>query len=145
MQFLVYVPSFEDLDRLDGIHFAVPSYGASMTMSAWQTVEVPHTHLLEKVWLHVEGVPWSFSSPLSWFVGRSLLGRTVDVDLISLRRRALVRIQVAMVNTKVLGKPTDDALQSVVADAVVKFKSYASRFRREPADFVPEPDFIPQI
>jgi hypothetical protein len=57
MQFLVYVPSFEDLDRLDGIHFAVPSYGASMTMSAWQTVEVPHTHLLEKVWLHVEGVP----------------------------------------------------------------------------------------
>jgi hypothetical protein len=145
MQFLVWVPSFEDLDRLDGIQVGVPSFATSMSVSAWQSTEVPHKHDLEKVWLHVEGVPHSLRHFLGlWAVG-SLLGKTVDVDLTSLRRRALIRIQVAMVNPKVLGKPTDGALPSVVADAVVKFKSYAFGFRREPADFVPELDFVPKI
>jgi hypothetical protein len=64
--------------------------------------------------------------------------------MISLRRRALVRIQVAMVNPKVLGKPSN-ARPCAVSDVVVKFKSYVFRFRREPADFVPEQDFVPLI
>jgi hypothetical protein len=77
---LVSVPSFEDLDRLDGIQIGVPSYGASMSVSAWLTAEVPHSHELEKVWLHV---PPSLRH--LWAVG-SLLDWTVDVDLICLRR-----------------------------------------------------------
>jgi hypothetical protein len=55
MQFLVSVPSFEDLDRSDDIQVAVPSFGASISVSAWQTTEVPHSFELEKVWLHLEG------------------------------------------------------------------------------------------
>jgi hypothetical protein len=49
MQFLVFVPSFEDLNILDGIQVGVPTYGASMSVSAWQTSEVPHSHEIEKV------------------------------------------------------------------------------------------------
>jgi hypothetical protein len=37
----------------------------------------------------------------------SLLGKTVDVDLLSLRRSAVVRIQVAMIDAKVLEKISD--------------------------------------
>jgi hypothetical protein len=85
MQFLDFVPSFEDLDRVDGIQVGVPSFAASMSVSAWQSAEVPPTHELEKVWLQVEGVPHSLHHFLGlWAVG-SLLGKTVDVDLTSLR------------------------------------------------------------
>jgi hypothetical protein len=57
---------------------------------------VPHKVELEKVWLRVEGVPHTLRHFLGlWAVG-SLVGKTVDVDLTSLRRRAVVWIQVAM-------------------------------------------------
>jgi membrane associated rhomboid family serine protease len=109
MQFLVSVPSFEDLDRSDGIQVAVPSFGASISVSAWQTTEVRHSFELEKVWLHVEGVPHSLHHFVGLWVVGSLLGKTLDVDLLSLRYRAVVHIQVAMVNSKVLEKSSDDA------------------------------------
>jgi hypothetical protein len=96
MQFLVSVPSFEDLDRLDGIQMGVPSFSSTISISAWRSAEVPHKAELEKVWLHVDGVPHTLRHFLGlWAVG-SLVGKTVDVDLVSLRRRAVVRIQVAM-------------------------------------------------
>jgi hypothetical protein len=67
-----------------------------------------------------------------WVVG-SLVGKTVDVDLVSLRRRAVVRIQVAMLQAGVLGDPSDESRPIAKADAVVKFKAFEFRFRREPA------------
>jgi hypothetical protein len=57
MQFLVSVPSFHDLDRLDGLQVGVPSFSSSISISAWQSAEVSHKAELEKVWLHVDGVP----------------------------------------------------------------------------------------
>jgi hypothetical protein len=57
MQFLVSVPSFEDLDRVDGILVGVPSFSSSISISAWRSDEVPHKAELDKVRLHVEGVP----------------------------------------------------------------------------------------
>jgi hypothetical protein len=59
MQFLISVPSFDDLDRVDGIQVGVPSFSSSISISAWRTAEVPHKAELEKVWLHVEGAPHS--------------------------------------------------------------------------------------
>jgi hypothetical protein len=72
-----------------------------------------------------------------WAVG-SLVGKTVDVDLVSLRSRVVVRIQVAMLQAGVLGDPSDEARPIAKADAVVKFKAFEFRFRREPADYIPE-------
>jgi hypothetical protein len=117
MQFLVSVPSFEDLDRVDGIQVGVPSFSSSISISAWRSVEVPHKAELEKVWLHVEGVPHTLRHFLGmWAVG-SLVGKIVDVDLTSLRRRAIVRIQVAMLQPGVLGDPSDEACPLAKADA----------------------------
>jgi hypothetical protein len=145
MQFLVSFPSFDDLDRVDGIQVGVPSFSSSICISAWRYAEVPHKVELEKVWLHVEGVPHTLRHFLGlWAVG-SLVGKTVDVDLMSLRWRAVVRIQVAMLQAGVLGDPSDEARPIAKEDAVVKFKAFEFRFRRNPADYVPEPDFVPLI
>jgi hypothetical protein len=145
LQFLVSVPSFDDLDRLDGIQVGVPSFSSSISISAWRSAEVPHKAELEKVWLHVDGVPHTLRHFLGlWAVG-SLVGKTVDVDLVSLRRRAVVRIQVAMLQAGVLGDPSDEARPIAKADVVVKFKAFEFRFRREPADYIPEPDFVPFV
>jgi hypothetical protein len=143
-RFLISVPSFEDLDRVDGIQVTVPGFNSTMSISAWQSSEVPHKFELHKVWLHVDGVPHTLRHFLGlWAVG-SLLGKTVDVDLLSLRRRAVVRIQVAMIDAKVLEKISDSG-KIIKSDVVVKLKAFEFRFRREPEDYVPEPDFIPLI
>lgn len=86
-EFLISLPSFDDVVRVDGIPIAVPSFNASISISAWQCSEVPHKLELEQVWLHVEGVPHTLRHFLGlWAVG-SLMGKTLDVDLIALRRR----------------------------------------------------------
>jgi hypothetical protein len=95
----------------------VPSFSSSISISAWRSTEVPHKAELENVWLHVEGVPHTLRHFLGmWAVG-SLVGKTVDVDLTSLRRRAIVRIQVAMLHPGVLGDPSDEACPIAKADA----------------------------
>jgi hypothetical protein len=88
-----------------------------ISISAWRSTEVPHKAELENVWLHVKGVPHTLRHFLGmWAVG-SLVGKTVDVDLTSLRRRAIVRIQVAMLHPGVLGDPSDEACPIAKADA----------------------------
>ena len=73
------------------------------------------------------------------------MGKTLDVDLFSLRRRGVVRILVAMTNTRILEKDKDDAGPFLATDVLVKLKGYAFTFRREPASYVPDPDFVPFI
>jgi hypothetical protein len=69
----------------------------------------------------------------------------VDVNLTSLRCRVIVRIQVGMLQAGVLGDPSDEARPFAKANVVVKFKAFEFHFRREPTDYVPEPDFVPLI
>ncbi|KAI4989472.1 hypothetical protein ZWY2020_036789 [Hordeum vulgare] len=123
----------------------VPSVNAQMTVTAWRSHEVPHKIELEQIWLHVDGVPHTVRHFLGlWAVG-TLMGKTLDVDLISLRRRGVVRILVAMTNTQILAKDKDDAGPFVATDVVVKLKGYAFTFRREPTGYTPDPDFVPFI
>jgi hypothetical protein len=128
-KFLISVPSFEDLDRVDGIQVAVPGFSSTMSISAWQSAEVPHKFELHKVWLHVDGVPHALRHFQGlWAVG-SLLGKTVDVDLLSLRRSAVVRIQVAMIDAKVLEKISDSG-KIIKTDVVVKLRPLSFAFVR---------------
>jgi hypothetical protein len=71
------------------------------------------------------------------------LGKTLDVDLMSLRRRGLVRVLVAMLNSSVLDRTVTEPGSYATSDVVVKLKSFEFHFRREPADFIPDPDFVP--
>jgi hypothetical protein len=142
LEFLISLPSFEDLDRVDGSQVGVPSVNATISISAWRTFDVPHKLELEKVWLHVEGFPHIVHHFLGmWAVG-SLLGKTSDVDFLSLRGGGVVSILVAMFNFKVLDKSVDDLGAFAKSDVVAKLKGYEFRFRREPTSVVPNPNFV---
>jgi hypothetical protein len=57
----------------------------------------------------------------------------------------VVRIQVAMVDSKVLERLADDSNIFVKSDVLVKFKGFEFQFRWEPDDFVIDADFIPLV
>jgi hypothetical protein len=68
----------------------VPDSSAQMTVSIWKALDVPHNFELQQVWVHVEGVPHTVRHFLGlWAVG-SLIGTTLDVDLVSLRSLGVV-------------------------------------------------------
>jgi hypothetical protein len=46
-EFLVGLPSFEDLDRVDGIQVAVPPTSSRISIGAWWSAEIPHKIELE--------------------------------------------------------------------------------------------------
>ncbi|KAK1631146.1 hypothetical protein QYE76_005461 [Lolium multiflorum] len=142
-EFLISFPSFEDLDVVDGIQMAVPGFNSQMFVSVWKPTDVPHKFELEQVWLHVEGVPHNVRHFGGlWAVG-SLMGKTLDVDLLSLRCRGVIRVPVAMFDTTKFGKK--DAATFVKSDVVVKLKGYEFRFSRESPSYVPGADFVPFV
>uniref|UniRef100_A0ACD5YSI8 Uncharacterized protein n=1 Tax=Avena sativa TaxID=4498 RepID=A0ACD5YSI8_AVESA len=143
LAFLVSFPTFEYLDRVDGILMIVPLSTAQLTFSVHRREEVPHKLEMQQVWLHVEGVPHILRSFQGlWAVG-GLMGTTLDVDLFSLRKRGIVRILVEMFDTKVFLKAKDSLGHFIVSDAVVKHKVFEFRFRIEPEGYIPEPEFVP--
>lgn len=77
--------------------------------------------------------PCASSLPRFVAVG-SMIGVTQDVDLLCLRRRGIVRIQVAVLNSEVFEECNTD---SVTSDVVVKTKGYKLRFSLEKDDFIP--------
>jgi hypothetical protein len=116
----------------------VPDSSAQMSVSIWKAQDVPHKFELQPTWVHVDGVPHTVRYfPGLWAVG-SLIGTTLDVDLVSLR------ILVAMNEPKNLDKQNDILGYACLGVSVtVKLKGYDFFFRREPHDFLPDEAFTP--
>jgi hypothetical protein len=142
--FLVSFPTVEDLRRVDGFQLGVPNSSAQMTFSVWQAQDVAHSFELEQVWVHVDGVPHTVRHFLGlWAVG-SLVGTTLDVDLVSLRSMGVVRVLVAMMDPKYLDKFNEArGCACLGVTATIKMKGYDLFFHREKPDFVPDPGFTP--
>jgi hypothetical protein len=142
--YLVSFPTFDDLKRVDGFRMGVPDSSAHMSVSIWKTQDVPHKFELQPTWVHVDGVPHTVRHFLGlWAVG-SLIGTTLDVDLVSLRSRGVVRILVAMNEPKNLDKQNDILGYACLGVSVtVQLKGYDFFFHREPHDFVPDEGFTP--
>ena len=95
--FTISFPSKEDLLRFDGVILGVPAQSTRLVFSQWRPAEVKHIMELHQTWVRVTGVPHSMRHFLGlWAVG-TLIGTTINVDLLALRRRGLVRIRVGMV------------------------------------------------
>jgi hypothetical protein len=99
---------------------------------------------MELVWVHVDGVPHTIRKfHALWAVG-SLIGATIDVDLVSLWSQGVVRILVALRDLAILEKVTDGSkLLCLEVIALLKLNGYMLRFRREAHGYVPNPRFRP--
>jgi hypothetical protein len=87
-------PTVDDLKRVYGFQMKVPDSTAQMSVSIWKDIDVPHKFELLQVWVDVDGVPHTLRHFLGlWAVG-SLIGTTLDVDLVSLRSLGVLRILV---------------------------------------------------
>ncbi|KAM0909605.1 hypothetical protein ACQ4PT_014708 [Festuca glaucescens] len=69
----------------------------------------------------------------------TLIGKTLDADLLTLRHRNIVRISVAMRDPKVFEEKV------IKSDVFVILKGYEFRFRKEAPDYVSESDFVPFV
>jgi hypothetical protein len=129
---------------MDGFQLVVPNSSAQMTFSILEAQDVPHSFELQPVWVHVDGVPHTVRHFLGlWAVG-SLIGTTLDVDLVSLRSLGVVRILVAMMEPKNLDKFHEvHGCACLGVTVTVKLKGYDLYFRREQPDFVADPGFTP--
>lgn len=144
-EFLISFPSLEDLNRLTDVEYRIKSHGVTISFSEWKDDDIPSYFSLDSVWVHVSGVPHGLRNFLGlWAIG-SVIGSTQDVDLTCLRRKGIVRIQVAVVNKDIFKNNDSDLDDPLDTDVYVKLKGFALCFELEKDDFVPEPDFVPLI
>jgi hypothetical protein len=142
--YFVSFPTTNDLKRVDGFQMGVPDSSAQMSVSIWKAQDVPHKFELQPIWVHVDGVPHTVRHFLGLWVVGSLIGTTLDVDLVSLRSRGVVRILVAMNEPKNLDKQNDILGYACLGVSVtVQLKGDDFFFHREPVDFVQDEGFTP--
>jgi hypothetical protein len=141
--FTIAVPSADDLHRIDGIQLGVPSSKAQITITTWKFQDIPPMVVLQPFWVQVEGVPHAVRHFHGlWAVGW-LVGAPQDVDLVTLRSRGIVRIQIAMLDTSVFDTNSDASGNYARAVVMIRLNGYEFRFRREAPDFIPDPKFKP--
>jgi hypothetical protein len=91
---------------------------------------------LKTVWVHVSGVPYPPRHFLGlWAIG-TVIGTALDVDLLTLRRCGIIRIQ-RVWSTLVPLTPF------LFADVVVKTDVFTLHFELEPENFSVHPDVVP--
>lgn len=143
-QFLISFPSMDDLNRVADVEFRIRSHGVTISFSEWKDDDIPSYFGLDSVWVP-HGVPHGLRNFLGlWAIG-SVIGSTLDVDLTCLRRKGIVRIQVAVVNKDIFKQNDSDSNEPFDTDIYVKLKGFALRFELEKDDFVAEPEFVPLI
>jgi hypothetical protein len=142
--FLIGLPSADDVSRIDGMQMGVPKYNAQATFSSWRRQDIAPEFVMEPVWVQVDGVPYTVRHFHGlWAVG-SLIGTTLDVDLVTLRSRGIVRILIAMRDLSALEKDTDGTNPPCLeVVSLLKLNGYRFRYRKESPDFKPDPKFRP--
>ena len=140
--FLMSFPSEEVLQRVTGFAVFLKSHNVTIEFKPWNSDEIPHHFELIPIWVHVHGVPHALRHFLGLWVVSSVIGATLDVDLLCLHRRGIVRIQVAVLNLDAFKRSTIDSLSS---DVVVQRKGYEFRYSLEKEDFRVDADFVPRV
>jgi hypothetical protein len=83
---------------------------------------------LDEVWVHVTGVPHTWRHYLVFWALGSVIGTTFEVDMLTYRRKGVIRILVGMMNRELLPLTTD---------VVFGKEGYNVTFSIEGSDFVP--------
>jgi hypothetical protein len=142
--YLIAIPSANVLERLDGMQMGVSNVKAQVVVTSWNREDIAPLFVMEPAWIHVDGVPHTVRHFHGlWAVG-SLIGSTLDVDLVSLRSQGIVRILIAMRDLATLQKDVDEANNPCLeVVASLKLNGYRLRFRKQPSHYVADPGFRP--
>jgi hypothetical protein len=135
--YLIAIPSADDLARIDGMQMGVPNAKSQVSVSSWRREDVPPLFVMEPASIHVDGVPHTVRHFHGlWAVG-SLVGPTLDVDLVSLRGQGVVRLLIAMRDLSTLEKDKDeDNVPCLEVVTALKLNGYRLRFRRQSPQYV---------
>jgi hypothetical protein len=82
--YLIAIPSAEDLARIDDMQMGVPNAKSQVSVSSWRREDVPPIFVMKPTWVHVDGVPHTIRHFHGLWALGSLIGSTLDVDLVSL-------------------------------------------------------------
>ena len=83
--FLMSFPSEEVLQRVSSFVVFIKSHNVTVEFKHWKSEKLPHRYEIIPIWVHVHGVPCALRHFWGlWAVG-SVIGATLDVDLLCLR------------------------------------------------------------
>jgi hypothetical protein len=118
------------------MQMSVPKIKAQVLVISWKRQAIVPEFVMD-------GVPYTVRHFHGlWAVG-SLIGSTMDVDLVS-ESQGSVRILIAMRDLSALEKDLDGSNQPCLEDvALLKLNGYRLQYRREAAGYVPDPRFRP--
>jgi len=106
--FLVAFPSDDSLQRMVDIGFQLKNHGVTLTVSVWQNdQDIAPTYELEEVWVHVTGVPHAYRHYLVFWAVGTVIGATLEVDMLTYRMKGVIRIKVGMMDKRQLPHTTD--------------------------------------
>lgn len=95
--FLVAFSSEGELKRMMDIDFHLKNHGVTLTISEWQDVgDAAPAYQLDEVWVHITGVH------INW-----MIGATLEVDMLTYRRKRVILILVSFLNRDLLPLTTD--------------------------------------
>jgi hypothetical protein len=126
--FLVVFPSEDELLRMAEIEYKLKS-GISISISQWdRTGDASPAYHLDEIWVHVTGVPHDWRHFLAFWALGSMIGTTIDVDMLTYRKKGIIRLLVGILNRDQLPLTTDIVFHKV---------GYDITFTPELSDFEP--------
>jgi hypothetical protein len=111
------------------VEFKLKNHGVTLVVSSWQANgDVEPAYQLDEVWVHVSGVPHAWRHYLGFWALGSAIGKTLDVDMLTYRKKGVIRIKVRIMDRKLLpAKP----------DTIFGLYGYDITFTLESENFIP--------
>ena len=127
--FLVAFPSDDSLQSMVDIGYHLKNHGVTLTVSVWQNNhDIIPKYELEDVWVHITGVPHAYRHYLVFWAVGTVIGATLEVDMLTYRKKGVIRVKVRMLDKSQLPHTTD---------LVFGTEGYLVTFTREDELFLP--------
>jgi len=111
------------------IGYHLKNHGVTLTVSVWQNNhDIIPKYELEDVWVHITGVPHAYRHYLVFWAVGTVIGATLEVDMLTYRKKGVIRVKVGMLDKSQLPHTTD---------LVFGTEGYLVTFTREDELFLP--------
>jgi len=114
-----------------------------MLFEEWNN-EIKPKQKLQKVWVHVYGVPYEIRSFLSLWALGSILGATQRVDMRSMKKTGVVRLMVAVLDANCIPNDVDIVVDDCLYEIFFRVDQMVSDNSGEPDEFDEDDDLDPE-